>query len=129
MINGHVRDTINGIDFVNSENGIAVADVGFIIHTSDGGENWQLCDNITENNLTSIQFITDQIAYAVGWYGTIMKTVNGGETWEMLSGTTANDLEQVTFATGDVNAFQEIVEASVNATSALKAAAVNLAKP
>merc|ERR1712072_334460 len=64
LINGHVRDTINGIDFVNSENGIAVADVGFIIHTSDGGENWQLCDNITENNLTSIQFITDQIAYA-----------------------------------------------------------------
>ena len=36
---------------------------------------------------------------------------------------------RVTFATGAVNAFQEIVEASVNATSALKAAAVNLAKP
>ena len=48
LINGHVRDTINSIHFIDENYGAAVADVGFITRTQDGGDNWQLMDSGTE---------------------------------------------------------------------------------
>ncbi|MYB66261.1 hypothetical protein F4X73_16370 [Candidatus Poribacteria bacterium] len=54
LINGHVRDTINSLHFSDENYGIAVADVGFITRTEDGGKNWQLRESGTENNLTSM---------------------------------------------------------------------------
>ena len=38
LINGHVRDTINSIHFIDRRRGVAVADVGFITFTEDGGK-------------------------------------------------------------------------------------------
>ena len=98
LINGHVRDTINSIHFIDRRRGVAVADIGFITFTEDGGKNWRLLESGTENNLTGVQFTTPEEAWAVGWYGSILHSTDGGTTWEMVSGTTANDLENVQFA-------------------------------
>ena len=101
LINGHVRETVNGIHFFDKQHGVAVADIGFIVNTMDGGNNWQLCESVTDNNMTVVQFTNRNEAWAVGWHGTILKSNDSGQTWEMVNGRTSNDLEQVAFADGN----------------------------
>ena len=80
LINGLVREAVNGIHFFDKQHGIAVADIGFIVNTMDGGNNWQLCESVTDNNMTAVQFTNRNGAWAVGWHGTILKSNDSGQT-------------------------------------------------
>jgi len=80
------------ISFADENNGWAVADttpdslIGsverIILHTSDGGKNWQILKRILKP-LTSIFFLDETIGWAVdNGFGDILYTSNGGIDWE-----------------------------------------------
>lgn len=52
-----------------------------ILHTTDGGLNWDQQEQITPVHLRSINFIDGNIGWAVGDSGTILNTQDGGMTW------------------------------------------------
>ena len=113
FVNGTHVPSINTIHFANGNQGIAVANFGFINYTKDGGENWQLVqESGTDNNLTAAQFTGENEVWAVGDFGTILHSTDGGESWRLASGgkstdgttdsgTVANDLHEVQFASAN----------------------------
>ena len=72
-----LRDVI----FVAEESGWAVGDKGTIIHTGNGGKDWELQPSTTPLDLMSVHFVDEQTGWAAGKNGTIIKTDNGGESW------------------------------------------------
>jgi len=101
-----VSDTLYGVHFVDANNGWAVGENGAIIHTSDGGEEWQKQDApISDLILYDVYFVDAQKGWAVGGvvagmaapdkntkpnrqatndintFYVIIHTEDGGETW------------------------------------------------
>ncbi len=68
------------VKFVSQE-GWVVGSLGHIMHTSDGGENWELQVSGTSQDLLSLSFINPQTGWIGGMYGTFLKTTNGGNSW------------------------------------------------
>ena len=84
--------TLYDIDFVDTQNGWIVGDLGVILHTSSGGkEKWKhqrggpRFHNSADAVLLGVDFVSKQIGWAVGENGTILHTRNGGVTWESQS--------------------------------------------
>jgi photosystem II stability/assembly factor-like uncharacterized protein len=87
---------LDGVDFVDAENGWAVGDAGVIYHTSDGGQswnlqNWQYSDDMF-CMLNDVNFIDQNNGWAVGHIpvgqteqAVIIHTSNGGDSWQMQS--------------------------------------------
>lgn len=73
--------------FLDSLNGWAVGDSGVIIHTSNGGDNWNIQYSNDQRYMTSVFFINKMKGFVLGWEqesnaGTrIFKTLNGGINW------------------------------------------------
>ena len=90
-----VNDLINDIFFLDSLNGWIVTDgdnnppdTGYIIHTTNGGENWNIQLSMAQE-LRVIQFLDMNTGYTAGGTGSgtdrIYKTTNSGENWIQLN--------------------------------------------
>ena len=90
-----VNDFINDIFFIDSLNGWVVTDgdnsppdTGYILHTTNGGENWNINYSKTQR-LNVIQFLNMNTGYAAGGTGSgtdrIYRTTNGGNNWVQLN--------------------------------------------
>ena len=73
--------TLRSIDFISPYEGWVVGEQGFIAHTVNGGNDWELQASGTSYRLNAVRFLDNQRGYAVGDY-IILKTTNGGITWE-----------------------------------------------
>jgi photosystem II stability/assembly factor-like uncharacterized protein len=81
---------LRAVKFIGNE-GWAVGAQGLIIHTTDGGANWEVqkADTVTMD-LSGVSFVDNQYGWAVGNQGVIadggviLKTRNGGQTWQVL---------------------------------------------
>ena len=62
-------------------NAYAVGRAGTIIHTRNGGTNWERQNSGTSELLNSIFFVDRNLGFAVGENRTILKTTNGGRSW------------------------------------------------
>ena len=70
------------IEFINRSTGWSCGDGGYIIKTTNGGENWiQQGAGVTFEPLFGIQAVDSNVVYAVGFFRTVVKTTNGGENW------------------------------------------------
>ncbi|MBV6479902.1 MAG: Ycf48-like protein [Ignavibacteria bacterium] len=70
------------IEFINDKTGWCCGDGGYIIKTTNGGENWiQQGFGVTFEPLFGIHPVDSNVVYAVGFYRTVVKTTNGGTTW------------------------------------------------
>lgn len=73
--------------FIDSTYGWVAGDSGTVIHTSNGGVNWNLQNTgITDYAIEDIFFLNRRLGWAIAndfyYYGTfILKTTNGGGTW------------------------------------------------
>jgi photosystem II stability/assembly factor-like uncharacterized protein len=71
--------------FIDILNGWAVGGAGAILHTSDGGVNWQLQSSVNNNTLNSVVFVDPLRGWAVGGdnddHYLILHTDDGGDTW------------------------------------------------
>ena len=86
----------NDVFFINATTGWAISGSS-IIHTSDGGKNWQSQTSGTDFLLTAVYFIDQQTGWAVGEHGVILKTINGGRDWLNLPYGSTTDLYDVFF--------------------------------
>lgn len=91
-----VNDVINDIFFVDSLTGWLVtngradpADTGYILKTTNGGNNWQIQYGQL-HNLNSIFMLNNSTGYAGGGTGNgtsyLFKTINGGLNWNLIVG-------------------------------------------
>lgn len=76
---------INAISFINSMNGVAVANAGKVFATNDGGDSWTEIQTVTANKLNDVAFAGINKGLAVGDRGTILITEDGGTTWNALN--------------------------------------------
>jgi photosystem II stability/assembly factor-like uncharacterized protein len=79
---------LNSIVFTDSLNGWVSGDSGLIIHTANGGKDWETQFSNDSLNVVNIFFLNDQIGWGSAWssfyepYGTfILTTTNGGMNW------------------------------------------------
>jgi photosystem II stability/assembly factor-like uncharacterized protein len=87
-INSPTTKKLNSVVFIDSLNGWAAGDSGLIIHTSDGGENWDIQFTNDSLNMVNLCFLNDQLGYGSASssnyepYGTFfLKTTDGGINW------------------------------------------------
>ncbi|WP_420428224.1 WD40/YVTN/BNR-like repeat-containing protein [Algiphilus sp.] len=78
------RAALTSLYFVDEDHGWAVGHDAVILHTTDGGRNWELqqFEPGLEEPLHDVFFLDRERGLAVGAYGLAFKTEDGGETWE-----------------------------------------------
>ncbi len=74
-------DTLHSVHFYDINTGWAVGVGGIILHTSNGGNSWNIQESGVNENLYSVHFFDDKIGWAVGDGGIILHTNNSGENW------------------------------------------------
>ena len=78
-----VRALLTAVDFVDDTHGWAVGHDAVILHTTDGGESWDIqnFDPKAEKPLLDVKFLDRNRGFAMGSYGHFYKTTDGGSTW------------------------------------------------
>jgi hypothetical protein len=66
---------------INDDIAICVGENGYIIRTTDGGEQWSQIQSNTANTLNKIDFINETLGFILGNNGTILKTTDAGNSW------------------------------------------------
>lgn len=76
------RAALTGVDFVG-EQGWVVGHESVIIHSADGGSNWERQYHAPEREqpFLDVLFLDQERGFALGAYGLFMKTNDGGESW------------------------------------------------
>ena len=76
--------TLTEVFFASARRGWAVGHDAVVLHTSDGGENWELQFEAAaeEANLLSVWFADTQHGLAAGAFGLLIETRDGGRTWQ-----------------------------------------------
>jgi len=77
---------LNTIDFVNEDVGWIGGNVGTLLKTTDGGENWNTINISDSISFKQIDFINESIGWAVcgdywGGGGSVWKSIDGGISW------------------------------------------------
>ncbi len=88
-LNSPTSKYLNSVAFIDSLNGWVAGDSGLIIHTSNGGLDWETQYSNDSLNVVNIFFLNDQLGWCSALsmiyepYGTfILKTTNGGKNWD-----------------------------------------------
>ncbi len=95
-------NALYAIDFANADTGSAVGANGAIVHTWDGGENWNDRDSPTNETLNGVSYGSARHVWAVGMGGTIVHSAMAGETeWETQDSPVGVDLYAVSMLNAD----------------------------
>ncbi|MGA9115405.1 MAG: YCF48-related protein [Bacteroidota bacterium] len=94
-------NTLNGIDFGDSQTGYAAGNAGTVLRTTDAGYTWQRLRVPTDEDLWSVSFQDPMTGTVVGSGGTILRTVDGGLSWTEQASNTSNALRSVRFTDYD----------------------------
>lgn len=62
---------------------IAAGDRGYILRSTDQGQNWQQIPTPVSVALTDLFFVDDRYGWAVGHSGVILQTQDGGQSWQL----------------------------------------------
>jgi photosystem II stability/assembly factor-like uncharacterized protein len=89
---GVPRVTYIGVHFVNPDLGWAVGDLGALIKTTNGGDDWTISETQTTTLLLRVHSYDGQIVIATGYDGLILRSTDGGETFQQIASGTTNDL-------------------------------------
>lgn len=81
------RVTYFGVHFINPDTGWVVGNLGAIIKTIDGGENWTFSETNTTTLLLKVHSFDGLVVIATGYDGIILRSTDGGETFtQVVSG-------------------------------------------
>lgn len=69
------------VKFVTQLKGWITGKYGMILYTEDGGDNWEVQESGTEEDLVRVSFVNEKMGWAAGRNGTIIHTANAGKTW------------------------------------------------
>jgi photosystem II stability/assembly factor-like uncharacterized protein len=95
MLEGATDDTSAGpvrplldVWFRNEQEGFVTGSYGMLLHTTDGGQNWELVsdrmDNVEAYHLNQITPAPDGALYIAGEAGFVFRSSDGGVTWDSL---------------------------------------------
>ncbi len=95
MLEGAMDDTSAGpvrplldVWFRNEQEGFVIGSYGMLLHTPDGGQNWELVsdrmDNAEAFHLNQIVPAPDGTLYIAGESGFVYRSNDGGESWDTL---------------------------------------------
>ncbi|MES2103529.1 MAG: YCF48-related protein [Pseudomonadota bacterium] len=75
--------TLTGVSFANDQEGWAVGHAGAILHTRDGGEQWEIQRCLPEQDrpLFGVHFFDAEHGVAVGLWSLVLTTSDGGRQW------------------------------------------------
>jgi photosystem II stability/assembly factor-like uncharacterized protein len=89
---------LGGLSFTDEDNGWVVGTKGIILHTSDGGKNWEIQDSglldpvknfdrfmCEDVALNRVHFVDPYYGWVCGEWGIIIRTKDGGNSWEILN--------------------------------------------
>jgi len=88
---------LNEVFFINEKEGWALGLEGTIVHTIDGGVNWENQTSNSSFELKDIFFSNNQKGWAVGTRGTVLKTSDGGKKWLSVNIGISSDIHAVFF--------------------------------
>lgn len=79
-----VQSLLTSVYFIDEQYGWAVGHDATILHTQDGGHNWQIQQFIPamDKPLMDVYFFNRQHGIAVGAYGMFYTTTDGGANWQ-----------------------------------------------
>lgn len=90
QINSNTNKSLQDIEFISSNSGMAVGDKGVMIRTRDGGQSWEKLNTGTNAGFWEIISQIDNndtITYALGDYGLIYKSGDFGNSWSKITAT------------------------------------------
>lgn len=78
-----IQSTLTAIYFIDDKQGWAVGHDASILHTTNGGQTWQIQQYLPqlEKPLLDVVFKDENNGVAVGAYGLFFRTIDGGKTW------------------------------------------------
>jgi photosystem II stability/assembly factor-like uncharacterized protein len=77
-----IQDGLHNIFFVNDSLGWAITyGTGILIHTTDGGMNWNVQYQFDSLYFEQIQFVDKNNGWICGEYGFVVKSTDGGTNW------------------------------------------------
>lgn len=97
---------LHDVQFVGTQEGLAVGDHGAVWRTSDGGATWQFVSVPTRGSLRSVSLLTTQVGWIAGveWLpyarlpsGVLLRTTDGGQTWHSVGQGPLPAIEYVRF--------------------------------
>ena len=84
----HINSNLNAVCFIDSLTGWVVGNLGVILHTLDGGQNWETQVSNIDLNIQDVFFLDGDQGWASAFnytttpYGTVLlKTTDGGQSW------------------------------------------------
>ena len=94
--NSGTTSSLDGVYFVDENNGWIAGWGGIILHTTNGGDTWGL-QNTPVTSLSCIFFTDPQNGWSSGLGGDVVHTTNGGETWVMQDNLDYQDIFKLYF--------------------------------
>ncbi len=93
--------SLNSVSFPNAQEGWAVGHAQTILHTSNGGDTWEVQRDEGQGMFSGVFFVDSLTGWTVGW-NSIYHTVDGGVTWEkQIKPSWPGDLNDVFFINHD----------------------------
>jgi len=106
-----VSNPITGLEFVDSLKGWASTssnlDTSYILHTTNGGANWNIQYRITGADFEVLDAIDSSVIYAGGYrysgppWSVLLKTTNGGINWIDMNMTVSTGFDDIFFVNRD----------------------------
>jgi len=100
---------LNSVRFMNSQTGFAVGDVGTIMKTTNGGQNWNIISSPISASLLDVTFVNSNIIVCAGTIfgtptnnGVILRSSNGGDNWNIIQNQTNATYRRVDFPSTNV---------------------------
>lgn len=93
---GRVEPHLYDIFFLNEEEGWIVGEYALILHTKNGGRDWEVVHQGDYPQLYGIAFQDERRGWAVGQQGFVLSTADGGREWQQVAGLTDHDLYGIT---------------------------------
>jgi len=81
-----------GVHFVNKDTGWACGDLGALIKTTNGGQDWTVSQTNTTTPILKVKSFDGVIVLASGYDGLILRSVDGGETFTQVTTGVTGDI-------------------------------------
>ncbi len=91
---------VDRIHFIDENNGWSIGGCGYVfsyIFTTDGGQNWNLCDNWINISGYDIIFLNPDTGFIGSLDGVIYKTIDKGQIWNTIQTPTIQDIYRLLF--------------------------------
>ncbi|MCW8817055.1 MAG: YCF48-related protein, partial [Ignavibacteriaceae bacterium] len=93
-----ITQDIWAVDFTSLTEGWAAADQGILLHTTNGGDDWQIVPvGGYFDDFRDITFVNENTGWVCGENSAMYKTTNGGQTWTQLNVPTTSVIRAMCF--------------------------------